>query len=114
MEQNLTDFHGKDVIHIQWTVCGKWEKRTVSVKKDAIKIYSLSEPYKVATNLKEKSKTGAQPYLESVIQDTPTGKATKKMCPKDKNACRSLFNCAYYLAKQEHPFSDFPDLVTLQ
>ena len=61
------DFHGKDVIRIRCTVCGKWEKQiksiknfsyafirpgTVSVKKDIIKIHCLSEPHKVATNLK--------------------------------------------------------------
>ena len=57
---------------------------------------------------------GAQPYLESVIQDTPIGKAIKKMCAEDKNASRISFNSAYYLAKQEQPFSDFPDLLKLQ
>ena len=36
------------------------------------------------------------------------------MCGEDKNACRILFNSAYYLAKQERPFSDFPDLLKLQ
>ena len=57
---------------------------------------------------------GAQPHLESVIQDTLIGKAIKKMCAEDKNACQILFNSAYYLAKQERPFSDFPDLLKLQ
>ena len=36
------------------------------------------------------------------------------MCAEDKNACRILFNSAYYLAKQEQPFSGFPDLLKLQ
>ena len=36
------------------------------------------------------------------------------MCAQDKIACRILFNSAYYLAKQERPFSDFPDLLKLQ
>ena len=36
------------------------------------------------------------------------------MCVKDKNAYRILFNSAYYFAKQEQPFSDFPDLLKLQ
>ena len=35
------------------------------------------------------------------------------MCAEDKNA-RILFNSAHYLAKQERPFSDFPDLLKLQ
>ena len=78
------DFHGKDVIRIRCTVCGKWEKRinsiknfshtfirpgTVSVKKDTIKTHCLSELHKVATKLERKSKTRAQPYLESGIQE---------------------------------------------
>ena len=36
------------------------------------------------------------------------------MCAKDKNACQILFNSAYYLAKEEQTFSDFPDLLKLQ
>ena len=36
------------------------------------------------------------------------------MCTKDKNTCRVLLNSAYYLAKQEPPFFDFPDLLKLQ
>ena len=36
------------------------------------------------------------------------------MCAEDKNAYRILFISAYYLAKQERPFSDFPDLLKLQ
>ena len=54
----------------------------------------------------------AQLYLESVIQDAPIAKTIKKMCAKDKYACRILFNSAYYLAKQEL-FSDFHDLLIL-
>ena len=123
------DFHGKDIICIWCTVCGKWEKLlhsiknfsypfirpgTVSAKKDTIKIHCLSEPHKVANNLEQKRKMEAQPYLESVIQDTPIGKAIKKMCTKDKSAYWILFNSACYLVKQERPFSDFPDLLKLQ
>ena len=36
------------------------------------------------------------------------------MCAEDKNACQILFNSAYYLAKQERPFSGSPDLIKLQ
>ena len=36
------------------------------------------------------------------------------MCVEDKNTCRILFNSAYYLAKQERPFSHFSDLLELQ
>ena len=33
------------------------------MKKDTIKIHCLPEPHKVSTNLEQKSKMGAQPYL---------------------------------------------------
>ena len=36
------------------------------------------------------------------------------MCTNDKNTCRILFNSGYYLAKQERPFFDLPDLLKLQ
>ena len=84
------------------------------LKKDTIKSPCLSEPHKYAIKLDTKSKLGAIPYLESVVQHTPVGKAIKNMCAEDKNACRVLFNSAYYLAKQERPFSDFPNLLKLQ
>ena len=48
------------------------------MKKDTIKIHCLSEPQKVTINLEQKSKMGAQPYLESVIQDTPIGNVCRR------------------------------------
>ena len=110
-------------------MCIRWEKRitsfknvsysflrpgTTSVKKDTIKSHCLSEPHKYAVNLDTKSKLGEIPYLESVVQHTPIGKAIKNMCAEDKNACHVLFNSAYYLAKQERPFLDFSNLLKLQ
>ena len=53
-------------------------------------------------------------HIYSQFQDTLVGKAIKRRCGKDKNACQLLFNSAYYLGKQEQPFSDFPDLLKLQ
>ena len=41
----------------------------------------------------------------------PNWKGYKKMCAEDKNACQILFNSAYYLAKQERPFSGSLDLI---
>ena len=47
-----------------------------------------------------KNKSGTIPYMESVIQDTPTGRAIQKMCDENKkNICLVLFNSTYYLAK---------------
>ena len=86
------DFHSKDIICIQCTVCRMWEKRinliknfsydftrpgTISMKKDTIKIHCSSEPHKVATNREQKSKMGTQPYLESVSR-YPSWKGYKK------------------------------------
>ena len=50
--------------------------------------------------LEMKSKSGAIPYMESVIQGSPTGRALR-MCYEDKNICSMLFNSA----KQERSFS---------
>ena len=80
------DFHGKDALI---------RPGALPVKKDTIKIHYLSEPHKVTTNLEWKRKLGAQPYLESVIQDTPIGKAIKKYV-KGKSTYRILFNSGYY------------------
>ena len=44
----------------------------------------------------------------------PNWKGYKKTCAEDKNASQILFNSAYYLAKQERPFSGSPDLIKLQ
>ena len=99
MEQSLTVIFIAGIIHIRCTVRGNREKQinsirkfsyafirpgTKSVKTDTIKIHCLSEPHKVATNFERKSRMGAEPQLESVIQDTPIGKAIKKCMPKIK------------------------------
>ena len=35
------------------------------------------------------------------------------MCAKDIELLRIKFNNIYYFAKQERPFANFPDLITL-
>ena len=37
-----------------------------------------------------------------------------QMAEKDKEILRACFNTAYYLVKQEQPFSDYPGLLNLQ
>ena len=59
-----------------------------------------SEPHKEAAKLEMKSKFGAIPYMVSVIQDTPTGRAIDRLCNEDKNVSSVLFN----LAKQERSY----------
>ena len=50
-----------------------------------------------------KSKFGAIPYMVSVLQDTPIGRAIDRLCNEDRNVSSVLFN----LAKQERSFADF-------
>ena len=57
---------------------------------------------------------GAIPYLQSVVEETPIGKGLAKMAEKDRENMRVKFNSAYYLAKKERPFRDYPDLLNLQ
>ena len=123
------DLSGKDVIRLRCILCTKWEKRicsitnfsynyirhgTTSIKKDSIKSHCLSEPHKRAADLELKSKLGAILFMESVIDNTPIGQSIRRMCAKNENACRVLFNSTYYLVKQERPLSDFPKLLKLQ
>ena len=118
------DLSGKDVIRLRCTLCTKWEKRiysitnlsynyirpgTTSIKKDSIKSHCLSQPHRRATNLELKSKLGASPYMEPVIENTPIGQSIRRMCAEDENTCCVLFNWTYYLVKQERPISDFPN-----
>ena len=116
------DLSGKDVIRLRCTLCTKWEKRTCSItnfsynynrpgtrsiKKNSIKSRCLSEPHKRAADLELKSKLGAIPYMESVIENTPIGRSLRRMCAEDENTCCVLFSLTYYLVKQERPLSDF-------
>ena len=57
---------------------------------------------------------GAEPYHQKVINSTPIGRALRRMNEKDSASLRIKFNSAYYLAKLERPFSDYPHLLTLQ
>ena len=113
---------GKDVIKLQCTLCTKWEKHiysitnfsynyirpgTTSIKNDSIKSHWLSEPQKRAADLELKSKLGAIPYMESVIENMPIGRLIRRMCAEDEHACCVLFNSTYYLVKQSHPYQAF-------
>ena len=117
------------MIRLHCTLCTKWEKRicsitnfsynyirpgTTSIKKDSIKSHCLSEPHKRAGDLELKSKLGAIPYMESVIENTPIGRSIRRMCGEDENASRVLFKSTYYLVKQERPLSNFPNVLKLQ
>ena len=49
-----------------------------------------------------------------MIEKTLIGHDLKKMCTDDRKALEHKFNSAYYLALKERPFTDFPELLTLQ
>ena len=46
---------------------------------------SLSEPHKRAADLELKSKLGAIPYMESVIENMPIGQSIRRMCAEAEN-----------------------------
>ena len=70
--------------------------------------------HKKANELEHKIQLGAMGFKEKVVKDTPIGRGLTKMWEKDLETLRICFNSAYYLVKQEHPFCDYPNLVTLQ
>ena len=70
--------------------------------------------HKKANELEHKIQLGAMGFKEKVVKDTPIGRGLTKMWEKDLEILRICFNSAYYLVKQEHPFCDYPNLVTLQ
>ena len=70
--------------------------------------------HKKANELEQKIQLGAMGFKEKVVKDTPIGRGLTKMREKDLETLRICFNSAYYLLKQEHPLSDYPNLITLQ
>ena len=57
---------------------------------------------------------GAEVYSQSVLETTPIGCSLRKLQEKDKASLEVKFNIAYYLAKHERPFTDYPHLITLE
>ena len=72
------------------------------------------EAHKKANELEHERQLGAVGFKENVVKDTPTGRGLTKMGEKDLETLRLCFNSAYCLVKQERPFSDYPNLITLQ
>ena len=118
-----------NVTCLRCTVCKRWEKRidkikgfslnwirpgTKSIKKDGVKTHCHSVQHKEAVRLDSRSKMGALPYMEHVVNVTPIGRGLKKMCSKDMTSLRIKFNTAYYLAKAEKPYSDYSGILELQ
>ena len=72
------------------------------------------EAHKKANELEQKRQLGAVEFKEKVMKDTPIRRGLTKLGEKDLETLRICFNSAYHLVKQERPFSDYPDLITLQ
>ena len=72
------------------------------------------EAHKKANEPEEKRQQGAVGFDEKVVKNTPIGRGLTKMEEKDLETLRICFNSAYYLVKQERPFSDYANLITLQ
>ena len=55
---------------------------------------------------------GAEVYSQAVIETSPIGRVVRKLQGKDKASLEVKFNIAYYLAKRERTFTDYPHLIT--
>ena len=57
---------------------------------------------------------GASSFADKIVKSSPIGCGLTKMATRNKEVLENHFNSAYYLAKKERPYSDFPDLIELQ
>ena len=64
--------------------------------------------------MQKKNNLGIEKYKEKLIDEAPTEKGLKWMGSDDKKTLLIKFNNACYLAKNERPFNDFPNLMELQ
>ena len=87
---------------------------TTFVKKDSLKKHINSALKKQAVGLGIKRNLGAASYTQEIIEKTSVGNGLKKMYTDDRNVLEYKFHSAYYLALKERPFTDFPELLTLQ
>lgn len=91
-----------------------WIDGSNSVKKDSIQKHLSGEAHKRASELELRETLGGAAFNEKVVKETPIGKGLSKMAKKDLETLRICFNSVYYLVKQERPFSDYPNLISLQ
>ena len=63
--------------------------------------------------LKKKSKLGSEASKQLLVEKTLIGESLKRMCNSDRKSLNVKYNCAYYLAKHERPYSDYPILLSL-
>ena len=87
---------------------------TTFVEKDSLKKHINSALQKQAVGLGIKRNLGAASYTQEIVEKTSVGHGPKKMYTDDRNVLEYKFHSAYYLALKERPFTDFPELLTLQ
>ena len=92
----------------------KFESMVCSLsKKTPFKNIWRGKHTKKVNKLEQKRQLGAVGFKEKVVKDTPIGRGHTKTREKDLETLKICFNSAYYLVKQECPFSDCPNLITL-
>lgn len=79
-----------------------------SLKKDNIVKHSKSDMHVTAVNLEHK------PDSVKKIMDTPIGKAMFQASNEEENKVGKLIDISYLIAKQELPFSLFPEIAQLE
>ena len=57
---------------------------------------------------------GAEVFSQSVLETHTIGRSLRQLQEKHKASLEVKFNIAYYLAKRERPFTDYPHLITLE
>ncbi|XP_065679334.1 zinc finger protein 862-like [Hydra vulgaris] len=123
------DLNGDKVIRLRCSLCKKFEKRisqtklfsmtwikpgTISIKKDSLAAHLSSAQHKEAMRIHQQTTLGSVSLFNHVIHNTPIGCGLRKMAVKDADSLRKKFNIAYYLAKRERPFTDYPYLIALE
>ena len=56
---------------------------------------------------------GSEAYKQLLVEKILTGESLKRMFNSDRKSLDVKFNCAYYLAKHERPYSNYPILLSL-
>ena len=123
---------GSKVENVQCIVCKEYEAQIMSSKNfsniwingsknptsDAVKKHVTSEmhkhAHKHAVDLALKKELGLKEYVENICRNTVIGKSITRMHEKTRKVIKNHFSTAYYLSKNEKPFSDFPKLLDLQ
>ena len=109
-------------------MCKRWGKRieyikgfnltwirhgSLSIKKDRLKSHTATKQHQEAVCIEERSVMGVEVYSQKVVENSPIGRSVRKMQDKDRESLHVKFNDAYYLAKQERPYSAYTQLLIL-